>query len=84
MLENFAVSGAVPITRQDIAEMLHASITDLKNAITNSALTAAQTDDPSAAALTATGSTSSIIHRYASWKWNGTLHPVEYGFKFPV
>lgn len=87
MLENFQINGVIPITRQDMQEMMKSSIEDLKISFDN-ALKALQQPNGGLNAVSReiVANSSAIVERrqYTTWLWNGRFHPVPQNFEFPM
>jgi hypothetical protein len=85
LLENFTVNGAIPITADQVTQMLNGLKSSLLEALENNArairCNAVPLNDASVVitnALTLTGN-ANIAHL-----WGGKFHPVPEGFRFPV
>lgn len=86
MLDNFQVEGTVPITRQEMEDMMRSTIGDLKTSIETSlqeiTLRSQVATAPSITGALANGVQDNI--HYATWQWGGRFHPVPQDFEFPV
>ena len=85
MLDNFQVEGTVPITRQEMQDMMRSTIGDLKTSIETSlqAITLRSQVATAPSITEAANGMQDNIH-YATWQWEGRSHPVPQDFKFPV
>jgi hypothetical protein len=88
MLDNFTVQGTVPITRNEMHDMMRLSIEDLKRSIETS-LAAISVRNQSVTVGVTQGATVAVaeqqaISHYTTWRWGGDLHPVPEHFEFPV
>ena len=85
MLDNFQVEGTVPITRQEMQDMMMSTIGDLKTSIETSlqAITL-RSQVPTAPSITEALANGVHDNHYATWQWGGRFHPVPQDFKFPV
>ena len=83
MLDNFQVDGAIPITQQQVSEMMANMQSVLMTAIQN------QTGTSSSASVLRTaqefrGPGGLVIEGYRMWMWGGAMHMVPQNFVVPL
>jgi hypothetical protein len=81
MLENFAINGAIPITRDQVSELLSGLQANLIQQMERHAATwqarAASVVDPAPIS----GTNAQVL--YSTWCWGGGIHLVPEGWRFP-
>ena len=87
MRKKFPVGGAVPITREDMEEIIRSSFEDVRASIDDMTR---RHRPPNALLETEPAPTESVItvaaqrSPYATWTWGGRLHPIPQGSTFPM
>ena len=84
LLANFQINGTVPITRNEMQEMISTSIDSLRGSIESSFQSLSQRNENPVAAVAERVGPSPVASNYTLWNWKGRLHPVPENFEFPV
>jgi len=82
VLNNFQVSGALPITRDQISTMLINFSDEVSNKI-NSLINASQLQSSNSDVVDMAATSHETDHQFMSWHWKGEFHMVPEGFCLP-
>lgn len=84
MLENFQINGAVPMTRQDMADLMRDSLAEMRTSLVDLFRQSAPPAPSLPGSVGAPAGAPSETPQYLSWMWNGKFHPVPSDFRFPM